>query len=75
MEQLERLTDDDADNFSIYADDADEDGKVLSQHRFYRWGDCIIAIGELNYPNQWDDEAFDAKCAALEAALAQGPVA
>ena len=33
--------------------------------------DCVVAIGEMNHRNKWDDESFDAKCAALETALAK----
>ena len=59
-----------ADDPYSFSGDEDEDGFVISQHRFYKWGDdCVIAIGELNTPNTWDDEAFDAKCQTLLSTL------
>lgn len=68
-EALVLLRDDDADPYS-FSGDGDDAGRVITQHRYYRWGDdCVIAIGELNWPNQWDDDAFDAKVDALTAAL------
>jgi len=67
-DRLEALKGDDADPFSFHSE-GDPDGTTITQHRFYQWGGTIIAIGELNYPNQWDCDAFNAKCAALEAAL------
>lgn len=70
VEQLVRLTGDDSDQFSFYSD-GDESEAALTQHRYYSWGDgCVIAIGEINHRNTWDDKAFDAKCAALEKAIA-----
>jgi len=69
-EALELLRDDVADPYS-FSGDGDDQGQCITQHKFFRWGDdCVIAIGELNYPNQWDDEAFDAKVEVLKAALA-----
>ena len=68
-EAVVQLKGDSQDPYS-FSGDEDEDGFVISQHRFYKWGDdCIIAVGELNAPNTWDDEAFDAKCQTLLSTL------
>jgi hypothetical protein len=71
---LRRLSGDESDPFSFYADDLD-DGRALTQHRYYRFGDdIVIAVGEINFRNSWDDEAFDAACAVIEAALTPSTV-
>jgi hypothetical protein len=68
-DKIEILRGDASDPYS-FSGDGNEDGDVVTQHRFYQWGDdCVIAIGELNHRNQWDDEAFDAKCERLVSAL------
>ncbi|WP_433910404.1 hypothetical protein [Sphingomonas yabuuchiae] len=68
-EAVVQLKGDDQDPYS-FSGDENEDGFVISQHRFYKWGgDCVIAVGELNTPNTWDDEAFDAKCQMLLSTL------
>jgi hypothetical protein len=60
----------DANDFLSFSGDNDDNGLSMTQHRYYRWGDnCVVAIGEMNHRNQWNDEAFDAKCLTLEAAL------
>lgn len=72
QEPLVLLSGDDNDFLSFSGDD-DGTGTVMTQHRYYRWGDgCVVAIGEMNHPNIWDDEAFDAKCTALEDSLVLG---
>lgn len=68
----EQITDDDH-PYSLTCDDADDDGHVITQTRYYRWGDCLIAIGELNTPNVWDDDAFDHACGLLASALTASP--
>jgi hypothetical protein len=49
--------------------------RVIGQARYFKTGDIVLAVGELNRPNHWDDEAFDAACAFLrdawKAALAK----
>ena len=68
--ELRPLTEDEADECSFYVDPL-PDGLSLTQHKYYRWGDtAIIAVGELNYPNHWDDEDFEHTCNEVEAALA-----
>lgn len=68
--ELRPLTEDEADECSFYVDPL-PDGLSLTQHKYYRWGDtAIIAVGELNYPNHWDDEDFEHTCNAVETALA-----
>lgn len=63
----------DANDFLSFSGDDDGTGAVMTQHRYYRWGDgCVVAIGEMNHRNTWDDEAFDAKCMALETSLVPG---
>lgn len=37
----------------------------ITQTQYYRAGNVVIAIGELNKPNRWNDEAFDAACSFL----------
>jgi len=61
----------DANDFLSFSGDEDDNGLSMTQHRYYRWGvNCVVAIGEMNRRNQWDDQAFDEKCATLEARLA-----
>lgn len=58
---------------SIYVDEL-PDGLQLTQSTFYRWGDrAVIALGELNLPNNWDEEGFGTTCARLESSLRAGP--
>ncbi len=74
-EALVLLRDDAADPYSFYGDE-DEAGYSITQHKYFQWGeDCVIAIGERNLTNHWDDEAFDAKVAVLQAALASTDMA
>lgn len=66
-------TEEEADQCSFYVDEL-PDGSVLTQYRYYRWGDtAIIAVGELNAPNHWDDEDFADTCRRVEAALSSIP--
>ena len=66
--QLRALTEDESHDCDFNVAETD-DGKTLSMHRFYAWGDNIIAVGHLNQPNHWDDEAFDADCEEFERTL------
>lgn len=42
--------------------------KVVTQSAYFRSGDVVVGIAELNRRNQWDDEAFDAACKFLQKA-------
>lgn len=71
--EFRRTTEDEDEECSIYVDEL-PDGLQLTQSRYYRWGDrAFIALGELNLPNNWDDEGFDRTCARLESSLRAGP--
>jgi hypothetical protein len=51
--------------YSVWDDD-DGDHRI-TQTRFYEGDGVMIAISELNFPNQWDDARFDELCRRLEA--------
>jgi hypothetical protein len=51
-----------------FSDDFSKASKVITQTAFYKAGDVVIAIGELNRPNHWNDPAFDKACAFLQQA-------
>lgn len=42
--------------------------KVITQAAYYKGNGFILAIGELNHPNCWNDKRFDAICSAIQAA-------
>jgi hypothetical protein len=66
---LRQLTQEENDECSFWVEEL-PDGLCLTQHRLYRWGDtAIFAVGELNWPNKWDDADFDDTCKRFEAAL------
>lgn len=69
--QLRALTEDETAHCSFDVAETD-DGKTLSMHRLYAWGDNIIVVGHMNQPNHWDDDAFDADCEEFERALNSG---
>jgi hypothetical protein len=49
--------------------DSFSDGpKRVTQSCYFKGGNVVVAIGELNRPNHWDDEAFDAACKHLQTA-------
>lgn len=50
-----------SDSFSEY-------GKRITQTRYFTAGDIVVAIGELNRPNNWNDAKFDTACAFLQKA-------
>jgi hypothetical protein len=42
-----------------------DDHHGINQCRYYRVGAIVVAIGQINPGNQWDDEAFDIACEHL----------
>lgn len=51
-----------------FSDTFSDAAKKIVRTRYYIGGDVAIAIAELNRPNHWDDEFFDAACNHLVAA-------
>lgn len=54
-------------NFSL-DDDFSSARKRITQTRYFKAGDVVVAIAELNSPNHWNDKAFDAACEFLQSA-------
>jgi hypothetical protein len=42
--------------------------KVITQTAYYKGDGFVLALGELNLRNHWNDPKFDAICKAVEAA-------
>jgi hypothetical protein len=65
VKKLRKVTGDH--NYSL--DDSFSRGRLrITQTMYFRAGDVVVAIGELNRVNRWDDDAFDAACKFLQSA-------
>jgi hypothetical protein len=54
-------------NYSL--DDSFSSGPLhITQTAYFRAGNIVVAIGELNRRNRWDDDAFEAAMKHLQAA-------
>ena len=65
--QWTELSADDHEDFEWASDNTE--GLVKSQHRYFRRGNVLIEIHELNRPNYWDHERFDAEVTKIMGAL------
>tara|TARA_Y100000815_G_scaffold221805_1_gene208185 strand:- start:82 stop:1134 length:1053 start_codon:yes stop_codon:yes gene_type:complete len=68
LRALRRCSEEEGDEISLSVFDW-PDGRTLTQHREFMWGDHLLILCELNRSNVWDDLGFDAATTALERAL------
>lgn len=56
---IDLIDSDDAEDFEWGDND---ENLYITQHRYYRMGNILIKISELNQMNCWDNEEFDRSC-------------